>query len=99
VVTINSTNAGFADAVEELGLANFDLAYPASDDQEGSYKSLGLPYGSQVINQNDVTFDISKFIPLLANYPGTHKFQLSATDNNNQQLVKTLTFVAPVVEP
>jgi hypothetical protein len=95
VVTISSTNAGFASAVDDLGLTNFDLAYPANNDQQESIQSLGLPYGNQVIDQNDVTFDISQFMSMLKAFSGTHKFQLSATDNNNQQLVKTLTFVVP----
>ena len=76
-----------------VGLAaQFDLAYPG-DLEEALKGSFGFPVGNEVIGQTDVVFDITNFVPLLNIYPGTHQFKITATDANNIQVVKTLTFV------
>lgn len=76
-----------------VGLAaTFDLAYPG--DLETALKgSFGFPVGNEVIGQTDVVFDITQFVPLLNIYQGTHQFKITATDANNVQVVKVLTFV------
>ena len=76
-----------------VGLAaTFDLAYPG--DLETALKdSFGFPVGNEVIGQTDVVFDITQFVPLLNIYQGTHQFKITATDANNVQVVKLLTFV------
>lgn len=94
VVTIGSTNQDFLTSLNDLDVpTTFDLAYPG--DKADIYKgSLGLPVGDEVIGATSLNFDISQFVPLLQAFPGTHKFQLSVTDAKQQQLVKTLTFIA-----
>lgn len=77
-----------------VGLAaKFDLAYPG-DLETALSESFGFPVGNEVIGQHDIKFDITEFVPLLNLYPGQHQFKLTATDANNIQVVKTLTFVA-----
>ena len=79
--------------LQGVGLAaNFDLAYPGSL-EEALRDSFGFPVGDKVIGQKDIVFNITQFVPLLNIYQGTHKFKLTATDANNVQVVKTLTFV------
>ncbi len=79
--------------LQGVGLAaQFDLAYPGNL-EEALKDSFHFPVGNDVIGQNDVVFDITQFVPLLNIYQGTHKFKLTATDANNVQVVKTLTFV------
>ncbi len=94
IVSISSTNEDFLLSLSDLDVpTTFDLAHPG--DKADIYKnSLGLPVGDEVIGATHLNFDISSFVPLLLAFPGTHKFQLSVTDAKQQQLVKTLTFVA-----
>lgn len=92
IVNIASTNADFFGIInDDFGIATFDLAYPG--DKVDALISLGLATGSAVIDQTHVPFDITQFIPLLKNYPGTHNFTITVTDNKNHQVAKTLTFV------
>lgn len=91
VVTIESDAEGFSAALADLYLAEpFDLAYPGK--AEENLHILGLPYGTQVIDQSTVDFNITGFMPMLAPFKGHHKFTLSVTDNANITETKTLKF-------
>lgn len=98
LVHIESTSADFIASAGDMVPFDFDLAYPTVDgtdwsDMLGS-AGLGFPVKDQVIGQKDVVFDITQFVPLLAGFPGTHKFTITVTDADNKQLAKTLTFIA-----
>ena len=93
IVNIASTNANFTATIDQLGIATFDLAYPGDKASTLGPDGLGLAIGSDVIDQTHVPFDITNFIGLLNNFPGTHNFTISVTDNKNHQVAKTLTFV------
>ena len=79
-VKIGSTNEGFVETIDQMGMTDFDLTNPGNITE--TLSDLGLPYGDNVTNQQNVVFDISTFIPMLKPFSGTHTFQLIVTDNN-----------------
>ena len=90
-IAITSNSEGFAGAVEDLGLTNFDLANPGS--LKNMLGNLGLPYGDAVLNKTNIDFDISGFTGLLVGFPGIHKFGLKVTDNKNNSVSSILTLI------
>lgn len=89
-VKIMTDNNNFAASVADLLPMEFDLAYPGEN--QAKFASVGFPTGNEVIGQKEIIFDISTFVPLLNAFSGTHSFQISVTDSESIQLVKTLTF-------
>ena len=89
-VKITSTHEDFNGIGESLG--EFDLAH--SDTMEPETKDmlagLGLPLDEKVLNQVALDFDISGFTELLLGFKGTHTFKISVTDNQGNQLSKSL---------
>lgn len=94
-VTINSETLT-ADILQSVGLdSQFDLATGMSVggvDLTAGLVGLGFPVANggtidgmtyaPVVNQTEVKFDITQFIPLLSVYgAGKHNFELSVTDN------------------
>lgn len=72
--------------------ASFDLAYPGSLGDALS-NSFHFPVGDEVIGQNEVTFNIAPFVPLLNIYPGElHVFKLTVKDQKGLQRVVELKF-------
>lgn len=98
LVHIESTSPEFIASAGDMVPFDFDLAYPTVDGTDWSDMlgalGLGFPVNDQVIGQKDIDFNITQFVPLLAGFPGTHKFTITVTDVNNKQLAKTLTFIA-----
>lgn len=95
VVTINTDNSNFTSALSDLGLAEpFDLAYPGDLESSLGEDGLGLAIGDQVIDQTEVPFNITQFVPMLNGFPGNHNFILSVTDNEGRQASLTLRFKA-----
>lgn len=90
-VKITTTNDDFKNDVGAMLPFDFDLAEPGNNTE--SFTALGFPVGNDVIGKKAVTFNISQFVPLLPNFPGTHTFTLTVSDAENT-LVRTLTFVA-----
>lgn len=86
-----------ASELASIGLSDkFELTTGLSDD--GSDLSLvlaglGFPIGSDVLNQTEVTFDITTFVPLLC-VLGTSKstFELEVTDNKDLSATAYLRF-------
>ncbi len=98
MVTINSETLT-SDILLSVGLdSQFDLATGKSvggADLTGGLAGLGFPVANggtindityaPVVDQTEVKFDITQFIPLLGVYgPGKHNFELSVTDNAGQ---------------
>lgn len=77
-VNISSDNSNFMAAVSNLLPTSFDLAY--TGDYTKAFASLGFPVDEEVRDQKEVVFDITQFIPLLENFPGTHTFKLEVVD-------------------
>lgn len=90
-VEIASENEKFAGIIQGMfGSRPFDLAYPGA--LEEKLKELGLPVSEQVINQQLVKFDVTKFMPLLkGDFAGIHRFIIEVVDNNNSSVKATLT--------
>lgn len=90
-VTIESTNSNFVDAVSDLMPLSFDLAHlKAGEENIGNL----LPANDKVLNQHDIPFDITSFIPLLKPFEGTHKFRLHMVDNEGNECKKVLTIIS-----
>lgn len=90
-VKIETTNSSFEEEIGAMLPFDFDLAEPGADADK--FTALSFPIGNDVKGQNTVTFNISQFVPLLVNFPGTHTFILTVIDGKNT-LVRTLTFQA-----
>lgn len=90
-VEIASENEKFAGIIQGMfGSRPFDLAYPGALEED--LKGLGLPVSEQVINQQLVKFDVTKFMPLLkGEFAGIHRFIIEVVDNNNSSVKATLT--------
>lgn len=90
-VEIASENEKFAGIIQGMfGSRPFDLAYPGALEED--LKGLGLPVSEQVINQQLVKFDVTKFMPLLkGDFAGIHRFIIEVVDNNNSSVKATLT--------
>lgn len=79
------------EVLEGVGLASeFDLAYPGELEQ--GIDGLGFPYGSQVIGQKTVNFNITQFVPLLTIYPGNSNFIITVVDSKGKSKAMTLKF-------
>ena len=91
VTTTNDEFKGIAKSM--FGEGRFDLAYPGTTGD--TLKQMGLNVGDEIINEKDVVFDISTFIPLLGGFPGTTTFKLTPVSNDGNELSKSLIFVAP----
>lgn len=89
-------NEEFKDiALQMFGEEKFDFADPnMSDETKSQLDPLGLSYGDAIIDQTDVPFDISTFIPMLAGFSGTTTFKLTVVSNNGSELTKSLIFKA-----
>lgn len=79
VVTIK--NAVLEGLLPGVGLASsFDLAEPG-DLREALEGNFNFPVAENLIGKTEVTFDITKFVPLLTIYPGEeYEFQIEVTD-------------------
>ncbi len=89
-VEIASENETFAGVIQEMFGGPFDLADPGA--LEEKLKELGLPVSEQVINQQLVKFDVTKFMPFLkGDFAGIHRFIIEVVDNNNSSVKATLT--------
>lgn len=96
VVNISSTDTAFIEQLPTVGVpTTFDLAYPKDQGEIDAFTSLGFPYGNDVIGKQEVVFNITDFVPLLAAFSGTHTFTLTATDANNITKSVNVIFLVP----
>ena len=88
-VEITSDNAEFSGVIAEMFPQNpFDLAEPG--EAEENLSNLGLPIKEEVIGQQKVVFDVTKFVGLLDGFPGVHQFKLTVEDVNGEKAEATL---------
>lgn len=60
----------------------------------GVLQGFGFPIGNEVLNQSEVKFSITNFLPLLSfTGNGTHRFIMTVIDNNDNSETKTLTLI------
>lgn len=93
-VKIETDNDNFRAAVSDMLPLEFDLAYPANDEDAENFEGLGFPIGENVIGAVELPFNISQFVPLLAGFPGTHSFTITVIDSKGAQSSKSLVFKA-----
>ncbi len=87
-ITTTADDATFQSITSALN--GTDLVSPG--DMKESLDGLGLANGDAVLNQKEVTFDITQFIGLLKGFKGTHKFTLDVTDNDGNNAVRNIIF-------
>ena len=94
-VKISSNNEDFNGIGTALG--EFDLAHSDTmlDDTKDMLTELGLPLDANVLNKTVLDFDISSFTSLLLKFEGEHTFQITVTDNQGNQLSKSLVINIP----
>jgi len=89
-----SPDKDFGADLVHLGVpTSFDLAHTTDENRE-ILEGFKFPVDDQVLGKTSVSFDISTFIPLLNNYPGTHKFVLKVVDAEGGEGQKSLIFIA-----
>lgn len=95
-VAIDSDNASLLEVLDHIQLPrSFDLCtLDASSTAGAVLTSFGLPLGSQVVGQQALTLDITRQIPQLYTYAGTHTFALTLGDAAGKTTQATLTLVA-----
>lgn len=86
-VDITSTNPDFNTAVKGITVNKDGRIYLTKDEQEhrkviDGLNALGIafPYPENVINKADILFDLTRAIPALQMYSGTHTFAMYVTD-------------------
>lgn len=94
-VAIDSDNASLLEALDRIQLPrSFDLCtLDASSTAGAVLTSFELPLGSQVVGQQALTLDITRQIPQLYTYAGTHTFALTLGDAAGKTTQATLTLV------
>lgn len=91
-VDIESTTLT-ASELEAVGLqTHLDLGNPG--DLRDKLEGLGFPVAENIIGKNAISFDITPFGGLLSALgAGTHKFIMTATDQNDNKTEQTLTLI------
>ena len=91
---IVSVEGVLAPALPSVGLpTSFDLVNPVDDngkDISATLSGLGFKVGEQVKDQTSVSFDITGFKALLKVAPGVTKFKVDLTDNEGNNIVKSM---------
>ncbi len=74
--------------------ATLNLAHPASAELGATLaNNFGFPTGDEVIGKEEITFEITKFVPLLMLYPdAVHSFVVKVIDQNGKEAEKELKF-------
>lgn len=88
-VDIASTNADFNNDVLSAGISPIDLVNP-SEAQISICDMFGLSYGSNLVGQTEVAFNLSGAVTPLLGFPGTHSFTLTITDAEGNSTSTTI---------
>lgn len=79
---------GFGEVTQNFKGVNF----VEPGDMAATLQGFGLPYGSQLTQNDVVEFNINDFIPLIPTFGGIHTFSIEVTDNNNNVSSTSLIF-------
>lgn len=94
VKIIADPNSQFGSTLSDMKVpTDFDLAHTTPENHD-ALVGFNFPVDDEIIGHNDVKFVITDFIPLLAMYPGTHKFILTVVDAEGNTCEKSLIFNA-----
>lgn len=88
-VDIASTNADFNNDVLSAGISPIDLVNP-SEAQISICDMFGLSYGSNLVGQTEVAFNLTGAVTPLLGFPGTHSFTLTITDAEGNSTSTTI---------
>lgn len=88
-VDIASTNADFNNDVLSMGISPIDLVNP-SEAQISICDMFGLSYGSNLVGQTEVAFNLTGAVTPLLGFPGTHSFTLTITDAEGNSTSTTI---------
>lgn len=92
-VTIDSEE--LTPLLPDIGIpTTFDLCNIDDELAEVLQGFLGFPINEQVRDQTFMLFNITTFVPLLADIAGRHNFVLNVTDKNNVSTTKTVQLYA-----
>lgn len=82
-----SGEVGSAGLPPHFSLVDPETSQPGLSD---SLEELGFPTRNKVLNQTELTFDISKFVPLLKVFKGDSSFRMTVTDNQGRTVSKSI---------
>lgn len=88
-VDIASTNADFNNDVLSAGISPIDLVNP-SEAQISICDMFGLSYGTNLVGQTEVAFNLTGAVTPLLGFPGTHSFTLTITDAEGNSTSTTI---------
>ena len=80
LVQIESTSNAFVNAVAAADASTLDLIYP-SETNMMIFDVVPFPHGTELLNQTDVTLNLSAAQDAILNFAGTHTFTMVVTDN------------------
>lgn len=80
-VDITSDNPGFQGALEVVDAHDgIDLIYPTSKEY-GIFEVVPFPYGTELLGQTLIPFDLSAAQDAIIGFKGTHRFVMNVMDN------------------
>ena len=80
-VHIDSENQAFVNAVQAADAIDLDLINPSEANQI-IFQVVPFPHGTELLNQKEVSFDMSGAQDAILTYQGTHTFTMVVTDVN-----------------
>ncbi|MBQ0043609.1 MAG: DUF4493 domain-containing protein [Bacteroidales bacterium] len=78
-VDITSTNEAFVSAVQAAAAEHLDLINP-SEDNAIIFQVVPFPHGAELLNQTELSFELSAAQEAITIYPGVHNFCMNITD-------------------
>lgn len=78
-VNIESSNANFVNAVAAAEASTLDLIYPSAANMM-IFDVVPFPHGTELLNQTELTLDLSAAQEAILNFAGTHTFTMMVTD-------------------
>ena len=91
-IEITTDNDAFAAAVAVAEATHLDLINP-SDANMIIFDVVPFPYGSELLNQTEVPFDLSNAQTAIYTYKGTHSFLMTIVDNAGCKNIIPVTMV------
>ncbi len=80
-VEITSTSETFLAALDAANARTIDLIHPLAD-HDIIFQVVPFPHGEELLNQTEISFDLSAAQAAIISYPGTHNFTMNVVDNN-----------------
>ena len=88
-VDIATDSPGFANAVRMANAEHIDLVNPLCS--AIIFDVVPFPRGEEILDQKELSFDLSTAQPAIVGYPGTHVFTMTIVDMNGKTKVNKIT--------